>query len=166
MLRTILTIMLVTTLWSCGEEDESKFGKITLTMNMYDPDKSTTDSSITLVTYGCVVLSSSSTACLYYYNGTEQLDGQVSTDAASAGPGSDGYTYVADGATISDLEGGSRTYTFSKTSYQNGSVSGTPVTYSGELDLYANKGSGGSAGETVNWVVSFGSSGAPTVNNN
>ena len=116
-----------------------------------------TDSAVTTVNWACVVLSSEKTACLYYYNGALQVDGAISSAAQSTDLGTDGYSFVASGSTLEGFTGGSRTHTASFTNYLNGSTTGTPVNTEGEIDLYAN------AGEDIDWLVSFGSNGVPSV---
>ncbi len=114
--------------------------------------KLTVDSSFTAANTGsgtkanwaCVVLSSSKTGCIYYYNGVEQLDGSISDAAASAGPGtSSEYTFVTSGTTFSGYAAGSRTYSIQLyTSTTDSAVR----SLSGTVNLSANAGTAGTAG--------------------
>ena len=91
-----------------------------------------------------VVLSSSKTGCIYYYNGVEQTDATISDAAKSAGPGSSSeFTFVSSGTNFSGYEAGSRTYSIS---LYTSIVDSSPRTLSGSVDLYANKGTEGTNG--------------------
>lgn len=145
---------------SCGEEEEESLGKVNIRLDLYSGLQSaSTDSAVTSVNWACIVLTSTETACMYYYNGVAQVDGSISSAAASAGPGTDGFTFVESGTIIENIEAGVHSYTVSFTEYRNGSTFGTPTSNSGELDLYANK------GEDVNLAIGFGTTGEPTLNN-
>ena len=145
-------------LMSCGEE-EADNGTINVQMYLSSELQSaSTDPEATTVNWACLVLSASETACVYYYNGEAQVDGSISSDAEAAGPGTSGFTFVEDGATLSGYEGGSHSYTSSFKTYKNGSVE-SESEGSGELDLYSEE------GKAINWRLDFGTAGDPTTTN-
>lgn len=155
-----LSITAIGTLTNCGEDTEPD-GSISITLeatSAFQADN--TDQTVTTVTWGCVVLNESLTACIYNYNGEIQIDGKISNDALEAGPGSAGITFVPANTTFSELEGGPRTYSLFVGRFDN--TSGNSIELlelSGDLDLYA------SPGVDEAWTVNFGTGGAPVVSN-
>ena len=161
MLRFLYLLSLSILLFACGEEDEEEApGQINIKLSLYSGLQSaSTDSAVTTVNWACIVLTETETACMYYYNGVAQVDGSISSAAASAGPGTDGFTFVESGSVIEDVAAGQHTFTESYAQYRNGSTVGTPTSNSGEVELYANP------GEDNNVELSFGTAGPPTMTN-
>ncbi|MDT8446702.1 MAG: hypothetical protein RRB13_07385 [bacterium] len=146
-------------------------GKINLTLSLASGLATLTPTGDAVVAaWGCVVLTSTLTGCVYNYNGTIQTDATLSSDAAAAGPGTgSGYTFVTNGYTFSGYEGGSRAYAFY---YANTSASATAVQTSGTIDLAANpgdpgtKGADGADGADKTYLVTFDETGSYTSSSN
>ena len=157
----IISVLALSFFTSCGEDDVP-VGKISVLLDANDAFKSPNSDqtgSTTSVVWGCLVLDETTTACLYYYNGEMQVDGNMSADAIDAGPGTTGFTFVAPLTEFSELEGGERTYSHFSAIYDNstGNPIETPFELNGTFDLYAN------VGEDIDWMVSFGNGANPIV---
>ena len=165
-LQGFFSILFSFLILSCGEE-KGKDGKINVTLNLNDSlTGGPSGSQGTTIAWGCLVMSDSETYCVYYYNGEAQVDGSISDAAASAGPGTSGFKFVANGTKVTGYEGGPREYYVKQASYLNGSETATPYDGSGTVDLYSNAGKDdGADGADINWVVTFGTAGDPVLTN-
>lgn len=154
-------------LGGCSGEDGEE-GKVIITLNTDHLFPQTpTQLFETTLSWGCLVISESKTACIYYYNGVLQTDSTITDTAKSFGPGTDGFTFVGHNEAFSDLEGGTRTW--SQLVYNSlTSPSTTPTT--GTIDFPANEGEKGAFpaqdgddGEDSVYTLRFNTVGDPTL---
>ncbi|MDX2470897.1 MAG: hypothetical protein QNL04_10025 [SAR324 cluster bacterium] len=85
---------------------------------------SSTDTDNPIINWACVVLSTSKTACIYYYNGTLQTRSNISSSGGwTYAPGTSyEYDYVGPGATYLQITGGDHDFS---SFHREGSVSET-----------------------------------------
>ena len=145
------------TSFACGDEEEEVDGLVNIRMDVYESMLTqSSGSQATKLAWACLIVSSSQTTCVYAYNGSVQTDASITEEASSRGPGTTGFNFVENGTIISGLPAGTREYFVYQAQFLNGEELSGTVNESGEIDVYANKGS------DRNVAIGFGTAGNPT----
>ena len=160
----ILAILLLS---SCSGDDENPAVKVDLTLQGSTAFvRQNYNQNLITVNWACLTLDNDSSSCIYYYNGVEQLDSNISFEALKAGPNfSNKISFVPDGTSYTDQDGDFKFYSsFSATLFKaSGDVTEIPEFSQGDLDLRFVQDSVSSTDEKLHWLIIFGRTGPPVV---